>query len=101
MANGEEEYAGNMDQELKTLKILISVYGLSFTLHSILDMVTGLKLYTLIIFESDYPGMAQLAYFLWYFFTEALPIGRVFHIHYSNFTQNQNLILEQQREGLA
>ena len=90
-----------MEKEMKRLKVIMGVFGFSYILRFVFDMLISIQMSMFCIFVTDYPGFTQLVLMFYFFITDVLPIGMIFYMHYVNYRQDQEarVVIVGQREA--
>ena len=86
---------------MKRLKVIMGVFGFSYILRFVFDMLISIQMSMFCIFVTDYPGFTQLVLMFYFFITDVLPIGMIFYMHYVNYRQDQEarVVIVGQREA--
>ena len=93
------------------LKAIMSVFGFSNILRSVMDILLGIYLSEFVAFAQDYPALLQLTYVIYYPISDMLPICLIFWFHHKNFrieeddqrqvrinVHNQDIVMARQQE---
>ena len=81
----EDENIDQMPVIKMRLKAIMSVFGFSNILRSVVDVLIGIYLVEFVDFAQSYPALLELGQLFFYLVSDMLPIGLIYCFHHANF----------------